>query len=105
MTDASGSSVQEVTIKNRSGFHTRPVMKFVELAQTFESSIRVDVVGNHSAGADGKSAMDLMMLGATSGSKLRISADGPDAEPAVAALVKLVADRFDIEEQEPTEHS
>lgn len=98
MTDASQTFAREVPITNRSGFHTRPVMKFVELAQTFESSIRVDVVGNHSSGADGKSAMDLMMLGATSGSMLRVSAEGPDAEQAVDALTRLVAERFNVEE-------
>jgi phosphocarrier protein len=39
--------------------------------------------------------MQLMMLAATAGTKLKIDAEGPDAEEAVAALVKLVDSKFD----------
>jgi len=38
--------------------------------------------------------MGVMMLAAGKGSTVRIDADGPDAEAAIAALTKLIAERF-----------
>jgi len=84
-----------VTILNREGFHSRPVMKFVELAQVFVSEIRVEHADRKGQQVDGKSAMELMLLGATAGTNLRITASGPDAERAVAALADLVKSCFD----------
>jgi len=40
--------------------------------------------------------MELMLLGATHGTRLRVTAQGPDAEEAVNALVALVGDHFGI---------
>jgi phosphocarrier protein len=42
-----------------------------------------------------KSIMGVMMLAAGKGSKVIIEADGADGEAALAALVKLIADKFD----------
>jgi phosphotransferase system HPr-like phosphotransfer protein len=36
-----------------------------------------------------------MMLGASLGSEITLQATGPDAEAAVAALTRLVEDKFD----------
>ena len=41
--------------------------------------------------------MGLMMLAAGPGCCIDISAEGPEAEQAVAALAELVANRFDEE--------
>ena len=43
---------------------------------------------------DGKSIMQLMMLAATQGTELEITAEGADAEQAIATLEKLVKDKF-----------
>lgn len=85
---------REVTIVNKEGFHSRPVMKFVELAQKFASDIEVVSLKKQDETVDGKSAMELMLLGATKGTIIRISATGPDAQDAVTALVTLVNKRF-----------
>ena len=42
-----------------------------------------------------KSIMGVMMLAAGKGASITIEADGDDAEAALAALQKLIADRFD----------
>jgi phosphocarrier protein len=42
-----------------------------------------------------KSIMGVMMLAAGIGSTVEIDTDGPDEEAAMAALVKLIADKFD----------
>lgn len=83
-----------VTIVNRLGLHARPAMSFVDAAQTFKSSIRVR---NGETDVDGKSIMEVMMLAATRGTELLITADGDDADAALEELKKLVASGFDEE--------
>lgn len=84
----------QVTIINKLGLHARPAMSFVDTASGFKSDIKVTKDGQV---VDGKSIMQLMMLAATAGTKLKIDAEGPDADEAVAALVKLVGSKFDEE--------
>ena len=66
----------EVEIRNADGLHMRPAMQFVDLAGRFVSSIRVD---HNDVSADAKSIMQMTMLAATCGSRLKIRAEGPDA--------------------------
>ncbi len=86
------SASTQVTIINTLGLHARPAMSFVDTANSFTSDIKVVKDGQ---AVDGKSIMQLMMLAATQGTELRIDAQGPDAEQAVEALVKLVGSKFD----------
>lgn len=88
------SASTQVTIINKLGLHARPAMSFVDTASSFTSDIKVVKDGQ---AVDGKSIMQLMMLAATEGTELRIDAQGPDAEQAVEALVKLVGSKFDEE--------
>lgn len=83
-------------IQNSLGLHARPAMAFVDLASSFVSSILVRRADADEL-VDGKSIMQMLLLAATSGTEIEISADGPDAEGAVAALVGLVERRFDEE--------
>jgi phosphocarrier protein HPr len=80
-----------VTVENSQGFHARPVMRFVDLAGQFQSHIHVK---KGTRIVDGKNPMEMMLLEATQGTVLEIVADGPDAEPAIDALAKLVASGF-----------
>ncbi|MFB3893398.1 MAG: HPr family phosphocarrier protein [Phycisphaerae bacterium] len=82
---------QEVKIVNKYGLHARPAMQFVELANRYGSTINVT---NRALTVDAKSIMSVMRLAGTKGAVLKISADGSDAEEAVAALVKLVQEGF-----------
>jgi len=80
-----------VTIQNKLGLHARPAMQFVDVANGFQSAIKVwkgDQV------VDGKSIMQMMMLAATAGTPLKIVADGDDASPALDALEHLINTRF-----------
>lgn len=83
-----------VTIVNRLGLHARPAMSFVDTASAFGASIRVR---NGDTEVDGKSIMEVMMLAATRGTELLITADGDDADAALEELRKLVASGFDEE--------
>ena len=83
---------REVRIVNQAGLHARPVMRFVDLANTFEASVTVEK--NEATVVDGKSPMEMMLLAAPKGTRLRIIATGQDAEKLVVALVKLVKNGF-----------
>lgn len=82
---------RRVEITNPYGLHLRPAEKFVGLAGTFHSEVRVRFEGRD---CNGKSIFDLMTLAAECGSWLELEAQGPDAEAAIAALAELVAARF-----------
>ena len=77
----------ELEIRNEHGLHMRPAMRFVEVANRFDSDI---TVSNSQTSIDGKSIMQITMLAATCGTKLRVTAQGPDARDAVDALRELV---------------
>ena len=80
----------EVEIKNKDGLHMRPAMQFVDIANQFDSDV---TVSNNDTEVDGKSIMQMSMLAATCGTKLKIKADGPDAQEAVDALRELVEEK------------
>lgn len=84
----------KVRIVNRLGLHARPAMCFVDAATPFKSNITVSRVGSGSP-VDGKSIMQMMMLAATKGTELEITAEGEDAAKACEVLRKLVEGGFD----------
>ncbi len=83
----------ETRIRNKLGMHLRSAGSFVKLASSFESQIQVAVPDGPPV--DGKSILGLATLGATEGSKLVITAEGPDEHDAVQKLVELVERGFD----------
>ena len=84
-----------VEIINKRGLHARASAKFVKTASTFEAEVRVSKDG---AEVDARSIMGLMMLAAGPGCCIDIVAEGAEADAALAALVALVANRFDEDE-------
>ena len=85
---------REAEILNPKGLHMRPSTRFVKLAGTFRSDVRVLHNGKT---ANGKSILDMAILAAEFGAKIDIQAEGPDSEEAVAALADLVAAHFHME--------
>jgi phosphocarrier protein len=81
-----------VEIVNERGLHARASAKFVKLAGTFQSMVKVT---RDDQTVDALSIMGLMMLAAGPGSTIEIAADGVDAPAALAALTKLVEGRFE----------
>jgi phosphocarrier protein len=81
-----------VEIVNERGLHARASAKFVKLATTFDAEIKVT---RDDQTVDARSIMGLMMLAAGPGARIDISATGAQAQAAVAALVELVANRFE----------
>ena len=79
---------------NKLGLHARPAMSFVDLASTFGAAVTVRRAETE---VDGKSIMQMMMLAASKGSSLEITADGDDADAACEKLKALVDGGFDEE--------
>jgi phosphocarrier protein HPr len=80
-----------VTLTNQRGLHARASARFVTLAAGLPAAVEVERDGSKVAGT---SIMGLMMLGAAMGDSILIRAEGDGAEEAVAALVRLVEDKF-----------
>lgn len=83
------------TIANRLGLHARAATQLVSCASGFASSIWISLGSRR---VNGKSIMGVLTLAATTGSEVLIEADGEDAGEAVAAIVKLIENRFNEEE-------
>ena len=80
-----------VTVSNALGLHARAAARFVHLASQFACQIRV---GRDAKVMDGKSIMGILLLAASRGTAIAISADGVDESTAVEALVQLVESGF-----------
>ena len=79
-----GAVSKELLIINKRGLHARASAKFVQVASGCET------VG-------GTSIMGLMMLAAGPGTTVTVSAAGPDADAALAAITALVESKFNEE--------
>jgi phosphocarrier protein HPr len=84
-----------VTIRNKLGLHARAAVKFVNLANRFGASVKIVKGGDE---IDGKSILGILTLAATQGTSIRLVVSGKDEEAALAALVELIANRFDEKE-------
>jgi phosphocarrier protein len=78
-------------IPNQNGLHARPSASFVKIARQFDSSIFVEKDGEV---ANGKSILGLITLSAKRGSKLKITAEGDDAERAMNELGNFIIAGF-----------
>lgn len=78
-------------IQNKLGLHLRAAAAFVKVAERYKSDVSLERDGTR---ANGKSIIALVTLAASIGTKVKIVAEGPDAEAAVGALATLVEDRF-----------
>ncbi len=81
----------EAPIVNKLGLHARAAAKLTHIASGFQSDIWLSRAGRR---VNAKSIMGVMMLAAGKGSTVTIEAEGADAQVAIAALTKLIAERF-----------
>lgn len=77
------------------GLHARASAKFVKCAESFDAEVMVSKDG-HVVG--GTSIMGLMMLAASKGSQIHISARGTQANDVLEALSDLIENKFDEDE-------
>jgi phosphocarrier protein HPr len=84
----------EIPIINKRGLHARASAKFVQTVERFTAEVWV-TRGGETVG--GTSIMGLMMLSAGPGTTIVVSAVGPQAEAALAAITELCASKFNEE--------
>jgi len=82
---------KELTIVNKRGLHARASARFVQLVGGFDATVEVEKDGVR---VGGTSIMGLMMLAASPGCAISVTARGPQAAALMAALEELVASRF-----------
>lgn len=85
---------REIVIQNKKGLHARAAAKFVNLAGQFDAEIQVQRNGQS---VSGRSIMGLMMLAASPGTSILISAEGADAVQALDAMQELIDNKFEEE--------
>ena len=81
----------DAQIINKLGLHARASAKLTQVAGEFQSEIWLSRSGRR---VNAKSIMGVMMLAAGQGSTVKIEAEGPDAGAAIAALTKLISEKF-----------
>lgn len=82
---------RNITIVNRLGLHARAAAKFVNIAKSYTSTIKIGVGDRR---VDGKSIMSVMLLAASQGTEIVLCADGADEQQALDAIAALISDRF-----------
>lgn len=78
---------KEVKVTNQVGLYARPATFFIQKANEFKSTILVE---KEERRVNAKSLLGILSLGITKDSIITLTADGPDAEEAITALVNLV---------------
>jgi phosphocarrier protein len=82
---------RQVEIRNRLGLHARAAARFVHTAARFQARV---TAGRDGRVMDGKSILGILLLGASRGTTIEITAEGEDEAEAVETLVALVESRF-----------
>jgi len=84
-------TTRDVRIRNPLGLHARAAARFVHTASRFRSRVTVSRDGRI---MDGKSILGILLLAASQGATLHLTAEGEDEAAAVDALVTLVEGGF-----------
>ena len=82
----------DAQIINKLGLHARASAKLTQVASAYKCEVWLERNGRR---VNAKSIMGVMMLAAGMGASISIDAQGEDADAALAAVLKLIADKFD----------
>ena len=85
----------ELLIKNQKGLHARAAASFVKCVSEYDAEVVVEKDGQS---VDGSSILGLMMLSASKGSTIKVSATGTDASVVLESLTDLVDSLFGEEQ-------
>ncbi len=87
-----GNCRRTVCIVNDLGVHLRAAGALVQLAGRFQSDVWIE---REDMRVNGKSIMSVLSLAASKGTEVIVSAEGADADQAVAAVCGLIERGFD----------
>ena len=82
---------RELAIRNRLGLHARAAARFVHTASRFRSRV---TAGRDGRVMDGKSILGILLLAASQGTAIEVTAEGEDEDQAMDALEALVVGGF-----------
>lgn len=82
---------------NKYGMHVRPAGLFAKVASRYNADVQVEKDGTT---VSGKSIMAMMTLEAVCGSKLHVTATGPQSKEVLDELQALVARKFNIPDEQ-----
>ena len=80
-------------VLNEQGLHTRPATELVKCVSRFRSLVKLYY---HDLEVNAKSLLGILMLAAERGAKVRIEAEGEDAQEVINELITLSKDKFHI---------
>ncbi|MCX6544459.1 MAG: HPr family phosphocarrier protein [Acidobacteria bacterium] len=83
--------VRIAVVNNVLGLHARAAARFVHLAGTFQARVTVT---RGARTVDGKSILGILLLAASRGAAIEVTAEGPDENAALDALCALVESGF-----------
>ena len=86
---------KELNIINERGLHARAAANFVKTIDGLNANVEVERLGQT---VDGNSIMGLMMLAASKGTSIKVSASGVDAPKAITLLSDLINNKFGEEQ-------
>jgi phosphocarrier protein len=95
MTDAESVVHRTAVVVNQRGLHARAAALVARVAGRFEAEV---MVANKEEEVSALSIMGMLMLAATTGTTLRITAAGADAADAADTLARLVENGFEEED-------
>lgn len=81
----------ELKIINERGLHARAAANFVKTIENLDATVEVERLGQCVGGC---SIMGLMMLAASKGTTIKVSASGAEKEKAIKALTDLINNKF-----------
>jgi len=85
------ATAKTLEIKNKLGLHARAAALLVQTINKFDAEVTIAKDGQT---VDGRSIMGVLTLAATQGSKIDVEAKGREAEAVLAALEKLIDQKF-----------
>lgn len=80
-------------VKNDRGLHTRPTTELVKCASKFRSKITLSY---RKMKVSAKSMLGILMLAASKGARIRVEAEGSDADQAIESLCLLASRNFNV---------
>ncbi len=92
---AAGANLRKkVRVNNRFGLHARVATSVAKAMDRFACRVTVKKDDQE---ADARSVLSLLLLAATPGSEITLSAAGPDSEQAVMEITRLVNSDPDLD--------
>ncbi len=85
------SATRRITVAHHGGLHARPSLAIVKTVRQFQSKVQIR---NGDQEADAGEILQILSMGVPQGAEVALSAQGPDADRVLDALVRLFADDF-----------